>query len=185
MLPIIAIISNIISFGIILAQVFIFAVLIIFIFKNKLPSVFNFIKKHALLGAFLLALGSMLGSLFYSEIAKLPPCELCWIQRFLMYPQVIILGVALYNKNKKNIAEWFDWCVALSVAGGVIAIYQYYGQLFNTAILKCSTSSLASCAETYFVTYGYITIPLMALTAFVAIIVLGLSQKINATEQSK
>ncbi|MCS0543365.1 disulfide bond formation protein B, partial [Aeromonas veronii] len=49
--------------------------------------------------AFAAALISTLGSLYFSEIQKFVPCELCWYQRIFMYPLAIILGIAIFKKN--------------------------------------------------------------------------------------
>ncbi|KAF6544496.1 disulfide bond formation protein B, partial [Bacillus sp. EKM202B] len=40
-------------------------------------------------------------SLYLSEIMKYEPCTLCWYQRIFMYPLVIILGIAIINKDYK------------------------------------------------------------------------------------
>ena len=45
--------------------------------------------------AWVIALLSTLGSLFFGEIMKLPPCTLCWYQRICMYPLVVILAVGI------------------------------------------------------------------------------------------
>ena len=37
------------------------------------------------------------GSLYFSEVAHFPPCHLCWLQRFCMYPLVPILGFAAWR----------------------------------------------------------------------------------------
>ena len=42
-----------------------------------------------------------LGSLYFSEVRGYEPCTLCWYQRILMYPIVLISGVALFQKNAR------------------------------------------------------------------------------------
>ena len=42
-----------------------------------------------------------LGSLYFSEVRGFEPCTLCWYQRILMYPIVLISGVALFQKNAR------------------------------------------------------------------------------------
>ena len=44
---------------------------------------------------------AMFGSLYFSEIRQYEPCELCWYQRILMYPFVVILGIATVKKDYK------------------------------------------------------------------------------------
>ena len=53
---------------------------------------------------FFLSLGLLLSSLclavlYFSEIRQYEPCELCWYQRIVMYPFVIILGIAYIKKD--------------------------------------------------------------------------------------
>ena len=57
------------------------------------------LRKHGLLFAFIVALLSISGSLFFSEVLEYTPCKLCWIQRILMYPLVLLLGIALFRKD--------------------------------------------------------------------------------------
>lgn len=45
------------------------------------------------------ALVASLGSLFFSEVMKLPPCVLCWYQRIAMYPLVAIIGAGIILKD--------------------------------------------------------------------------------------
>ena len=42
---------------------------------------------------------AMFGSLYFSEIRQFEPCELCWYQRILMYPMVVILGIATFKND--------------------------------------------------------------------------------------
>ena len=70
---------------------------------KKIPSLFEgaweFIKDNSLTLAFLMTFGATIISLIYSEIIGYEACVLCWYQRTLIYPQVIILGVALLNST--------------------------------------------------------------------------------------
>ena len=50
--------------------------------------------------AWIVAIVTTLGSLYYSEHAGFVPCELCWYQRILMYPLVIVLGVAALRRDR-------------------------------------------------------------------------------------
>ena len=48
-----------------------------------------------LFAAWAMGLVATLGSLFFAEVMKLPPCSLCWYQRIAMYPLVVILTVGI------------------------------------------------------------------------------------------
>lgn len=132
--------------------------------------------------AFILSLSAALGSLFYSDIAGYIPCTLCWYQRVFMYPQVILFGAALWKRDNH---VWL-YSIPLSVAGGVIATYQYYLQLGGNPLIPCAKGGYASaCAQRFVMEFGYITIPLMAATVFVLLILLGISATRKPTTSSQ
>ena len=137
-------------------------------FAKKMPSV------SGLKAAFVVSLVATLGSLFYSQIAGFVPCELCWFQRIFMYPQVILLGLAIIRK-KEDIC---DYGLALAFFGILFSLYQNY-LIYAGASSSCSaTGSHVSCTAQYVLAFGFVTIPLMALTAFILIIFLLLVQRL-------
>ncbi|MFT4416864.1 disulfide oxidoreductase [Fredinandcohnia humi] len=115
--------------------------------------------------AFAAALISTLGSLYFSEIQKYIPCELCWYQRIFMYPLVIILGIAIFKKNYSIALYTF----ILSLIGGSISIYHYLIQkvpVFGENSLSCG---IVPCTSQYINWFGFITIPFLALIGFTII----------------
>lgn len=107
------------------------------------------------------------GSLFFSEVLRLTPCILCWYQRVLMYPLVIILAVGIILRDEKLRL----YVLPLSLAGLAVATYHnllYYGVL-PEAMTQCSLG--VSCTERQLELFGFVTIPLMSLTAFTVITV--------------
>ena len=52
---------------------------------------------------------AMFGSLFFRKSGNYEPCDLCWYQRILMYPYVILLGMAVVKKGFQNrsFIQWF------------------------------------------------------------------------------
>ncbi len=155
------------------AQILIIALLFSFFTKQENP-LLRFFRKNALWTAFLVAIIATGLSLFYSEIVGFEPCKLCWYQRIFMYPQVVLLGIALWRKDNNIV----DYSMALSLFGGAIAFYHYYGQMFNPSVLPCAVVGLTpACSQRFFVEFGYITIPMMALTTFAFLAVLMFIQK--------
>jgi disulfide bond formation protein DsbB len=132
--------------------------------ERKIPFLDEIAKDGQKL-AFLASSTAMLGSLFYQFGDKLVPCELCWFQRIFMYPLVFIIGVSLWKKQE----DVFDYALPLCVMGGVISLYHYYVQFLSAAV-TCSDGG--SCSQIQVASFGYMTIPLMALTAFVSIAIL-------------
>lgn len=111
------------------------------------------------------------GSLFYSEVMGYIPCELCWYQRILMYPLVLIYGVALFKKDvKMSFAGLF-----LSGIGMLVSTYHYLVQKVSAfQELGGSCTGGVPCNAIYVNYFGFITIPFMAGVAFIIIFVLHL-----------
>lgn len=129
----------------------------------------SFIKKNALALVFTVATFGTITSLFYSEIAHLPPCSLCWYQRIFLFPQVFLFGMALYKKDNRII----DYGIFLSLIGAFLAIYHILLQNGVKLYVPCSVNTtLVSCSDQLFSYFGYITIPVMSLTAFSIILTL-------------
>ena len=106
----------------------------------------------------------MLGSLYYSEIAGFVPCTLCWYQRILMYPITLIALVGILSRDD----ALPKYVLPLSVAGMGLSTYHYLiqlGVISHSAV--CAVG--VPCGLRYVNYAGFVTIPLMALTAFVLI----------------
>mgnify|MGYP006229334589 CR=1 FL=1 len=163
-------VTQIISFLALLSHIGLVIVLIsYFVLKEKSNWFWKFLGNNGILFAFLVALSATLGSLYYSEIAKLEPCVMCWYARIAMYPIVIIAGLALFKKKDKSI---IPYGILLAVAGMLVNLYHVYLQFGTHIATTCSPFAYSvSCSDTYFVEYGYISFPVLSLTAFVMIIV--------------
>ena len=84
-----------------------------------------------------------------------------------MYPQLIIVALAFYRKDKTVI----DYLVPLSVIGAVLALYQSFVQWgFSFGLTGGCAALGGECAKVYFKAYSYITIPFMSFTVFIYII---------------
>lgn len=129
------------------------------IFNKTLAKHKNYFIKYAMV----VALVATFGSLFFSDVAGYEPCKLCWYQRIFMYPQVFLFGLALYKKERVVV----DYALTLSILGAGIALYHYLMQVNLVPSGVCSVIGYsASCSQRFEMEYGYITIPMMSLTAF-------------------
>jgi disulfide bond formation protein DsbB len=119
-------------------------------------------------GACLVAILATGGSLFYSEVMNFIPCTLCWYQRIFMYPLVIIIGIATYFSDV-NIKKYV---LSISIPGGLIALYHVLLQKIPAmkALEPCKQG--IPCTFDYVDYLGFITIPIMSLTAFALITLL-------------
>jgi disulfide bond formation protein DsbB len=147
------------------------ALLILGLLAKKTPAFldgfFSFVSRKALLVTFAVALLATIGSLIYSDVIGYDPCKLCWFQRIFMYPLVAIFAVALWKKH-----EWIKpYGIVMSVIGAFIAAFHYLGQIgWNPLGLEClAIGYSSSCAKNFVLEFGYITIPMMALSAFILI----------------
>jgi disulfide bond formation protein DsbB len=117
--------------------------------------------------AWVIALIATAGSLFFSEVMSLPPCVLCWYQRIAMYPLVLVVGVGILSRDP----GFKRYALPLCLGGLAVSAYHnllYYGVL-PESIAPCTQG--VSCTSRQLEWLGFITIPLMALTAFVLIAV--------------
>ncbi|RXZ77850.1 disulfide bond formation protein B [Paenibacillaceae bacterium] len=123
------------------------------------------LRDYALYFAFLVALVATLGSLYFSEVLGYIPCELCWYQRIAMYPLTILLGVAAYT-NDTSVKKYV---LPLSIIGGGISLFHYLHQKVPalSQIKQCSQG--VPCNVDYINWLGFITIPFLALIAFILI----------------
>jgi disulfide bond formation protein DsbB len=111
-------------------------------------------------------LTATLGSLYYSEIAGFVPCTLCWYQRILMYPLSLFLLIGIL----KHDGGLFDYVLPFSVLGMGLSTYHYLIQLGIIGHSGACTVGIP-CDLRWVNYFGFVTIPLMALTAFTIITV--------------
>ncbi len=135
--------------------------------RSEANHIISFFRRNSLALAFIVTLASTAASLFYSEVAGFEPCYLCWFQRIFMYPQVVLLGMALARKEFKIV----NYSLVLALLGGLVSLYHNYIYYGGSSPLPCNAFGLgASCLRVYVLEFGYITIPLMALTGFLLLI---------------
>lgn len=155
------IINHLFSLATIVGDLLIIVVIMMMILKYD--KILHILKKYALPLMFISALAATLGSLTYSDIIGYDPCKLCWFQRIFMYPQTLLLGIALLKKDTR-IATYIFW---LSLLGFVLALYHYLLQIGVATGAPCSVVGYSeTCSKRFVLQYGYITIPMMAATAF-------------------
>lgn len=132
----------------------------------------KFFEKYAIYIAFGQAWLAILGSLYFSEIRHWTPCLLCWYQRILMYPLVIILGVGIWRKDR-NVAYYV---LPMAILGVCVSFYQYLLQITPLKdITPVQCNAYGSCSEVKAMTFGsftmpyFVTIPFLSLIAFLLI----------------
>ena len=142
--------------------------LLFFLIRHSIfDGVMGWLGKRTVAIGFLVSAGATIGSLVYSEVIGFPACVLCWVQRIFMYPQMFLFGIALWRKERTII----PYALMLSLLGGVVALYQWAKDmllLYSHTNVPCpAVAGLPSCDKIYVLEFGYVTIAMIALNAFV------------------
>lgn len=148
------------------------ALLALYFLRRSFPDLAGtaaLVERFALPVALIVALGASTMTLVHSEYFGLPPCFLCWWQRIFLYPQVALLGIALWRGDSR-IA---DYSIALSAAGLAFSLYHHALQLWPGGHLPCPAQG-PSCSQILFLEFGYVTYPWMAAVVFALLIALML-----------
>lgn len=133
--------------------------------STKFGDGINGLLPHA---AWLIALIASAGSLFFSEVMDLPPCVLCWYQRIAMYPLVLIIGIGIAVGD----SGFKKYAIPLSILGLGISVYHnlLYYDIIPESLTPCTQG--ISCTTRQIEWLGFVTIPLMALVAFISLTVI-------------
>lgn len=153
--------NYVLSLGTILIQIFCFVIVGALLFFRKKDNVFlKFLHDYTFIIGFLTSFGAMSISLFYSNVIGFPACELCWMQRIFIYPQVILFGMELWKREKVIV----DYSLALAFIGSMISLFHIYVEHGGASNLACATGSATevSCAVRYVYEFSYVSIPVMA-----------------------
>ena len=118
--------------------------------------------------SWLIALISTLSVLFIGEIMGQAPCVLCWYQRAFMFPLAVALGIACYLSD----AGFWRYGLPLAGFGWVFATYHtlLVAGIIPTPLQPCGEG--ISCTSEDMMIFSVVPIPLLAVGAFSAIIIL-------------
>ena len=161
--------------GAIALQIFSAIVLFLLFFvsygNKKRYILLDFIEKHFLVIGFMFSFIAVFSPLVYSEIIGFPACELCWFQRVFIFPQLFIYAIALWNKDKNVI----KYSTPILCVGFAISIYQnliyYFG---DASSIPCDASGVSCYQHLVSEFNGYISIPMLSLTTFFALLVFNM-----------
>ncbi len=131
--------------------------------QTRSVQLLTFVKKHAVSIVLVVSLVALAGSLSYSDVLGYAPCVMCWYQRILMYPLVLLALVALCIGDRKVLI----YTLVLSIVGAGFALYHYFLQVGFLPAPCSSIGYSVSCSQTFVLRLGYITIPMMAFAAFI------------------
>ncbi len=131
-----------------------------------------FLQQYGYYLALAPALAAMLGSLYYSEVRGFIPCTLCWYQRILMYPLTVIILVGIMTRD-----DYLpNYVLPLSSLGILVSGYHYLVQL-GVFSHPASCAAGIPCNLRYVNYFGFLSISLQALIAFIMITVIMAATK--------
>ncbi len=87
-----------------------------------------------------------------------------------MYPLVVFLAVANLRKERAI----YQYVLPLTITGGLVSLYHYLKQKLPALQNVASSCGREPCTEQYINWFGFVTIPFLALTAFILITILML-----------
>jgi disulfide bond formation protein DsbB len=123
------------------------------------------LRPVSLTAAWAVATLATAGSLYFSEIAHYTPCVLCWYQRIAMYPLVLVLGIAAVRCDLGIRV----YSLPMAVIGAIISTYHYLLEWFPQIDTGACTAGIP-CTQVWFREFGFVSMPFLALIAFLLII---------------
>ena len=149
--------------------------------RGPLDGIRRLLWGYELWAAFVVAAIATGGSLFFSQIAHYPPCELCWFQRITMYPLSITTLLMAWRGDHRAAR----YLLPLPIVGAGTSIYHL---LIENHVIKeptqCVASAPGGCAVKWINEFGYITIPTLALTGFLLLIGFLVLASVEGSEET-
>jgi len=130
----------------------------------------DLVDEHGRVSTWIVAAVATAGSLWFSEVADFPPCQLCWYQRIAIYPLVVVLGIRARRPHGSR---------DLRLAGLLLVAAGLAVNLWHVAIETWPSLDTGACAATVPCTVrwveglGVFTIPRLA-TVVLVLVGLGL-----------
>ena len=147
-------------------------VYVVYFFIGREDRLARAVGQHAYVGVLLVAMVSLVGSLYYSDVVGWEPCVLCWYQRIVLYPIVPLMAIAIYRREPARIAPYVAFLASVGLAIALYHVYIQFGPPAHAmAFNGCGFGDGVPCSETYNVAFGYISMATSALTAFLLVLV--------------
>lgn len=136
----------------------------------------DLVDEHGRISAWLVAAIATGGSLWFSESAGFPPCELCWYQRIAIYPLVVVLGIrALRRHGSRDLR-----LAGLVLVGLGLAVNLWHVTIETFPDLDTGACDAAvPCTVRWVEGLGFFTIPRLAT---VALALVGLALLVDRTD---
>jgi disulfide bond formation protein DsbB len=128
----------------------------------------SIVRRWGIALAFLVTAVATVLTLVYSELFGILPCGFCWLERMALYPQLLLIGGAVYLRDRVLMPRYG---IILSGTGLLISLYHHYIQMGGSQFIACPSAG-ADCAKRFMFEYGFVTFPLLSAVLFAFLIVL-------------
>lgn len=140
--------------------------LILYGFKQSfiVKAVNSLSYQNLILSVVFVTLGGVVGANIYEHVYGDLPCILCWYQRILTYPILIIAITEILSKTGKA----YKFITIFAMFNLFISSFHYYYHFMRYVMgdvlsLPCSANSLLpKCTEAGVISFGFVTMPLMS-----------------------
>jgi disulfide bond formation protein DsbB len=142
----------------------------------------RFVSTYSMNFIFVIAVCGTFGSLYFSEVLKLVPCNLCWYQRVVFYPILPISAIGLFLKDKNA----YKYIFALAMTGFPIAVYQHLlkvTNIFGKDTVFCRLGSSCSDLDWELIKGSGITLPFLSALGFLGIIIFCLIKYLHISKK--
>ncbi len=129
-----------------------------------------YVQRWGLATAFIIGVVATILTLVYSELFGILPCGFCWLERMALYPQLLLIGGAVYFRDRVLMPRYG---IILSTTGLLISVYHHYIQMGGSQFIACPSAG-ADCAKRFMFEYGFVTFPLLSAVLFAFLIILYL-----------
>ena len=128
--------------------------------------------------SWLMASVSTLAALFLGEVMGHTPCVLCWYQRICMFPLVLILAAGLFPYDRRVVR----YALPLALTGWLLALFHWgvASGLIPERVTPCSQG--VPCSVEPITWFGFVTLPLLSVLSFSAIVALLLLTQMQGSK---
>jgi len=130
----------------------------------------DLVDEHGRVSTWIVAAVATAGSLWFSEVADFPPCQLCWYQRIAIYPLVVVLGI---RARRPHGSRDLRLAGLLLVAAGLAVNLWHVAIETRPSLDRGSCDPVVPCTLRWVEGLGFFTIPRLA-TVVLVLVGLGL-----------
>ncbi len=135
------------------------------------------LKIYSLYFSWVISFIASFTSLYYSEVLNYLPCSLCWYQRIVMYPLVLILLIAIYKADYKI----YVYVLPLVLVGIIFSTWHFLEQTYPSIRLPSLCVFDGDCEKKQ---YYFMNIPVPFLSG-ISFVLIGIGMLFSRAQSGK